>query len=367
MTLTLAIKAVLAVVGIYLLQKKHFAVVATQVCIDSDEEFSEQDVINRVLEIGRKISYAQWDKDSPPENVILSPLSIAVILNLLMLGTSGTSNLEIKQALDYPNEVQESIVHETPLTVCVIANVIFLNATWLNQFNSDFTKEGNFYTETETIKIPMMNKKMYVPYKKFDIEGFEMISLPYVGNRLSMYIIKPICQIDLEQILDPNNLNNDQMEYQQRHLFKTLCVNNLRQIENCLNSNDLNTFISQMESQYMNVTIPRMKLNLGLDLKVDLSALGVNEIFDESSADFTRFSDFPDMYVNAIGHKAILEVTEKGTVAAAVTAVTIGTTSVPPPPTKFELNEPSLIFIRDNTKCLILFWGRVMKPKPHLD
>ncbi|KAL7644907.1 UNVERIFIED_CONTAM: hypothetical protein RMT77_004724 [Armadillidium vulgare] len=122
-----------------------------------------------------------------------------------------------------------------------------------------------------------------------------------------------------------------------------------------------------MEYQYMNVTIPRMKLDLGLDLKVDLSALGVNEIFDESSADFTRFSDFSDMYVTAIGHKAILEVTEVGTVAAAVTTVTIGITSVPPPPTKFELNQPSLIFIRDNVKCLTLFWGRVMKPKPHLD
>ncbi|KAL7644906.1 UNVERIFIED_CONTAM: hypothetical protein RMT77_004723 [Armadillidium vulgare] len=313
MTLTLAIKTVLAVVSIYLLQKKNFAVVATHVCIDTDEEFSEQDVINTVQEIGRKISYAQWDKDPPPENVILSPLSIAVILNLLMLGTNGTSNSEIKQVLDYPNDVQESVVHETyqeiftslpqsgneveisiytrifprkgftifdsftnvsetsylsevesldyvnfpeasterinnwvsdstngkidkvfyeplsPLTVCVIANVIFLNATWLNQFNPDSTKEGNFYTETETIKIPMMNKKMYVPYKKFDYEGFEIISLPYVGNRFSMYIIKPICKIDLEQILDSNNLNTDQMESQQRHLFKTLCVNNLQQ------------------------------------------------------------------------------------------------------------------------------------------
>ncbi|KAL7644905.1 UNVERIFIED_CONTAM: hypothetical protein RMT77_004722 [Armadillidium vulgare] len=107
MIITLAFKTILAALIIYLVQKEHFGLAVTQVCIDTDKEFSEYDVINTVQEIGKDISYAQWDKDLPPENVILSPLSVAVILTLLILGTNGTSNLKIKQALNYPNDLQE--------------------------------------------------------------------------------------------------------------------------------------------------------------------------------------------------------------------------------------------------------------------
>ncbi|KAL7644908.1 UNVERIFIED_CONTAM: hypothetical protein RMT77_004725 [Armadillidium vulgare] len=418
MALTTAFKTVLIVFGIHLLQKERLALAITAVCNVTEEYFSKYDVIKSVYGIGKDISYAQWNKNPPPQNVIISPLGIAVILNLLMLGTNGTSNLQIKQALDYPNDGLESIAHQSyqeiltslpqsgneveisiytrlfpdkeftifnsftdvsetsylsevenldyanfpnasterinnwvsdstngkidkvfyqplsPLTVCVIANVIFLNATWLNQFNSNLTRNGNFYTGTENITIPMMNTQMNVPYMRFDNEGFEMISLPYVGNRISMCILKPI-----------NGTN-------------------LKQLESTLTFNNLNTFISQMQSQDMNVTIPRMKLSFELDLKDDLVALGVNKIFDESSADFSRFTALQGVFVSAIAHKTFLDVTEAGTVAAAVTVAVIGTRSVRQP---FVLNEPSLMIIRDENECLSIFYGKVINPEPLLD
>ncbi|KAB7497551.1 Serpin B8 [Armadillidium nasatum] len=365
---TPAFKTVLIVFSIYLLQKERFALANTVVCNDTDENFSKYDVVNGVHGIGKDISYAQWNKNPPPQNVIISPLRNEVEISIYtrlfpdkeftilnsFSDVSETSYLSEVESLDYvnfPNASTERINNWvsdstngkidkvfyqplSPLTVCVIANVIFLNATWLNQFNSDSTRDGNFYTGTETITIPMMNRQMYVPYMRFDNERFEMISLPYVGNRSSMYILKPI--------------NG----------------NNLKQLESTLTLNNLNTFISQMQSQKMDVTIPRMKLSFELHLKDDLLALGVNDIFYRESADFSRFTALQGVFVSAIAHKALLEVTEAGTVAAAVTVAVIGTTSIPP---AFVLNEPSLIYIRDNFECLSIFYAKVMNPEPLLD
>ena len=68
-------------------------------------------------------------------------------------------------------------------------------------------------------------------------------------------------------------------------------------------------------------------------------------------------------------HQAFVEMDEKGTVAAAATAVLIAPTAAPfeteepPKPIIFRANHPFLFAIRDNRTGAVLFIGRVQRPE----
>jgi hypothetical protein len=64
-------------------------------------------------------------------------------------------------------------------------------------------------------------------------------------------------------------------------------------------------------------------------------------------------------------HKTFIDVSEKGTEAAAATGITIGTTSVeidPLPPPRFRADHPFLFALRDTHSESLLFLGRVTQP-----
>ncbi|RXG72714.1 Serpin B11 [Armadillidium vulgare] len=220
-----------------------------------------------------------------------------------------------------------------PNTVFVACNVIFLNAKWVNKFDSRLTRNGVFYTGNENITIPMMTSDMRVPYARDDKSRFEIVSLPYEGNRYSMYILRPLDNAGISDLI---------------------------QLEKTLNPDYLNSLIDQMTTERLLVTLPRMRLYQDLDLKVDLKSLGVDQIFSERLANFERLSDKQGLFVSDIFHKAVLDVTEEGTSAAAVTASVISPTSLPG---RFIVDKPSLLFIRDNKNGLILFWAKVIRPE----
>jgi serpin B len=61
-----------------------------------------------------------------------------------------------------------------------------------------------------------------------------------------------------------------------------------------------------------------------------------------------------------VEHKAHVDVNEKGTEAAAATAVGVMPTSMPP---LFRADHPFFFVIRDNQTETILFLGRLANPK----
>ena len=68
-----------------------------------------------------------------------------------------------------------------------------------------------------------------------------------------------------------------------------------------------------------------------------------------------------NLYISAILHKAFVEVDEKGTEAAAATAVGVTLMSAPSYP-RFNADHPFLFLIRDNATGSILFMGRMVNP-----
>ncbi|MGY5877205.1 MAG: serpin family protein, partial [Candidatus Thorarchaeota archaeon] len=71
-----------------------------------------------------------------------------------------------------------------------------------------------------------------------------------------------------------------------------------------------------------------------------------------------------EFWIDDVVHEAYVEVNEKGTVAAAVTAMVhrcVGS-ALPKPPV-FKADRPFIFLIRETRTNLILFLGRVMNPK----
>jgi serpin B len=107
------------------------------------------------------------------------------------------------------------------------------------------------------------------------------------------------------------------------------------------------------------VMIPRLKIEYGQDLLKGLIALGGSEIAGE---DFAGIGAGP-LQISSVMHKAIVEVNEEGTQAAAVTAVLM-VRGVSRPSKRFTLiaDRPFFMAIRDNGTGAVLFTGIVLNP-----
>jgi serpin B len=109
------------------------------------------------------------------------------------------------------------------------------------------------------------------------------------------------------------------------------------------------------------IALPRLKLEYGIDLKQPLTKLGLRRTFDHT-AEFTDVSD-PGIFVDRTLHKAVVEVNEEGTVAAASTVVAAPTLAIERgKPFNMIVDHPFFFAICDRPTGLILFLGIVQEP-----
>ena len=94
-----------------------------------------------------------------------------------------------------------------------------------------------------------------------------------------------------------------------------------------------------------------------------LVSLGMDLAFSPGLADFSRMADLEvlgkNLYIGEVLHKAVVEVNEEGTEAAAVTSIGVRATSLPP---QFIVDRPFFFAIRDNETKTVLFMGSVVAP-----
>jgi serine protease inhibitor len=113
------------------------------------------------------------------------------------------------------------------------------------------------------------------------------------------------------------------------------------------------------------VVLPRFKIEFEQSLNAVLKQLGMGAAFTPA-ADFSKMVAPP--YTAAISevlHKTFVEVNEEGTEAAAVTGVKMMMTAMPRPEDKFSLvcDHPFLCAIRDDVTGSVLFLGAIYDPK----
>ena len=131
----------------------------------------------------------------------------------------------------------------------------------------------------------------------------------------------------------------------------------------------LDAWQAALQPQQVAVALPRFTIDPKepLELSATLIALGMKSAFDPKRADFTAMaaprSPEDELFISAVFHKAFVKVDEKGTEAAAASAVVMAPRGAPPrPAAEFIADHPFVFFIVDKSSGLILFIGRVVDP-----
>lgn len=246
-----------------------------------------------------------------------------------------TSRKEINQWVsDQTNDRINDLLPEdsiTGLTRLVLTNAIYFKASWLHQFEPGMTEDADFtLISGQKVQVPMMRQTETFGYASEN--GYQLISLPYEGNKLSMVIILP----------DEGNYSR---------------------VEEGLGDFDIQGLASSVSYVQLDLEMPKFKIESSFGLADTLDAMGMKDAFIPGIADLSGMDGTHDLYISAVQHKAFIEVDETGTEAAAATAVVVGIESMPiDEPIKVSIDRPFIYFIVDNKTGSVLFMGRVMNP-----
>ncbi len=219
-----------------------------------------------------------------------------------------------------------------------LVNAIYFNGEWSTPFKKEETQERPFHILDGSEKQqPMMTRTSSFGY--CEDPKLQAIRLPYGSGRLAMYVLLPSNESSLTELRD--NLDGANWA----------------------------SLLTRMNSRRGTIVLPRFKFEYDDDLKETLKSLGMAVAFDPAQADFSRALKpvtGERLFISKVIHKTMIEVNERGTEAAAATAVVITPTSAPvnlEQPFSMVVDRPFFFAIRDDQTGAILFIGSVVNPQ----
>lgn len=223
----------------------------------------------------------------------------------------------------------------------VLVNAIYLKAPWMEPFGEAATRSLPFWINaSDAPEVPTMLRSGDLRVKKG--ENFTAIGIPYDRGDLQFVAVVPDSRTGLDAV------------------------------ESALTAEDWASFAAA-PMQEVRLYLPKFKLEPpAMRLGDALKKLGATSAFDvpPGSADFDRMAPRrPDeyLYIHEVFHKTFLELDEKGTEAAAATAVVMmRATSMPivkPDPLVVRVDRPFLFAIQHRPSGACLFMGRLRDPR----
>jgi len=167
-------------------------------------------------------------------------------------------------------------------------------------------------------------------YRYAEGSGWRAVELPYVGDSLAMTVVVP---------------------------------DDLAAFEATLDGQTFLDITSALEEREVSLSLPKFGIETKVELATVLAAMGMPLAFDPLRADFSGMTDAEQLYIDAVIHQANIDVDEKGTIAAAATAIVMRAGSAPGEPVELRVDRPFLFALRDVPTGPILFLGRVVVPE----
>jgi serpin B len=228
-------------------------------------------------------------------------------------------------------------------TRLVLVDAIYFLGDWDNPFKAEATKPLPFSVpghaaRPSTKNVPTMSQEE--SFRFAHVDNVKVLEMPYQGSRLAMTVVLPDATLGLAAV------------------------------EARLSGAALGGWVSSLALAKVKVELPRFKIQPAspMNLGAQLTRLGMPIAFTRQ-ADFTGIAHPPQpedrLFLGAVMHQAFVKVDEKGTEAAAATAVSMRRAMAvlrEPPPQEFKADHPFLFFLRDVDSGAVLFMGRVIDP-----
>nr|KAI8738069.1 serpin B3-like [Biomphalaria glabrata] len=215
-------------------------------------------------------------------------------------------------------------------TVLVLVNVLFFNGTWARPFRRASTTQADFHQiGGTTSKVDMMHDfESQKRVKRDNTNDLDVVALSFLGDRFSLYVAVP------------------------------RKVDGITSLETLLSSpQNAEQLFEGLDFDYFHLSIPKFKIETSLELDSVLSAMGMATAFTPS-ADFSGINGSGGLYIDKVIHKAVIDVQETGTVAAAATVVSISKGLFMSPGAPVVADRPFVFFLRDDVTGQILFQGK---------
>ena len=200
------------------------------------------------------------------------------------------------------------------LTRLVLTNAIYFNASWTWPFDKGLTQERPFHlAEGGGTRTPMMSETSDDFYGYARGEGYQAVDLPYSWGEMSMTILLP-----------------DEGKF--------------REFEDSLNAEALNRILDDIEVDHVTLTMPLFEFESEFSLGETLAGMGMPDAFGPG-ADFSGMTGTRELHISAVIHKAFVSVDERGTEAAAATAVAVPVSGPSKDPIPVTVDRPFIFLI----------------------
>ncbi len=239
--------------------------------------------------------------------------------------TNNTGGMLKKQAegVSYPAD-----------TVLALASTIYFQAKWSDEFSASKNTQDVFHAPSGDVEATYMNQKE-VQMTYYWGDSFGAVRMP-LKNGSSMWFFLPDKGKTVEDVLREGQ-------------YLELLSMTSEERDSC--------------SKYMkvNLSVPKFDVTSSQNLRDGLQRLGVTDVFQMGTADFSSAIENQQVFVSAVNQAVRVQIDEQGVKAAAYIEIPGAGAAMPPEEIiDFVLDRPFLFIVTSNS--LPLFTGVVNEP-----
>jgi serpin B len=253
-------------------------------------------------------------------------------------------NVEFAKSTDAANEINKWVEEQTNnkihdlvspndldgSTRVVLVNALYFQGNWSTPFDPRLTTKAKFFTTSDTtVDTPTMYKEseQFNYYESEELDA-QILEVPFMGEEATMTFVLPNKKEGIS-ILE-------------------------KQIDKVLEN-------PRYTKEWVQVLLPKFKIESTIDFKPILEELGVEKAFDIFQADFSGIAGGKgELAIAKVSQKTYIDVNEIGVEAAAATDIS-SNENLPPTANKFFIaDHPFVFYIKIHD--VILFEGRVLVP-----
>ncbi len=374
---------------------------------------AEQGIITAANGFGFQL-LARVNAETPAANIFMSPLSASVALGMVMNGTAGATQDEMRTTLgvgamsrpDVLAAYRDLIAMLRALDSHVdfrIANSIFYRDTFGPAIEPTFLSESKSYFDATTAPLDFASASalatingwaktatngkiekvldelsadlvmilMNAIYFKGDWrEAFDpkqTVSTPFKLESGSTVSVPMMKRTDTMRVASVDGRTLVDLGYGGDAFSMTVILpregESAQSLVNSLNATVWANAIAALRTADVDLSLPRFKMSWERKLNEPLQKMGMNLPFNAGQADFTRLSSTVgrNLFISFVKQNSFVDVNEVGTEAAAVTTIGIEVTSLPQR-TVVRVDRPFVFALRERLSGTILFVGKIMNP-----